>query len=213
MQELFDAIAAGDLDGVRRLVADHPAAASARDQNGLPAVLAATYRHRPDIVEALLAAEPELDVFTASAVGDVDRLVDLLDGEPSLATAYAADGFFPLGLAAYFGQPDAVRLLLERGADVGAVADNPMRIQALHAAVAGRSLEAVRLLVGAGADVNAGQHGGWTPLMGAAAHGDAEIVEVLLAAGADPAAVNDEGANAVSLATSNGHSQVAALVG
>ena len=44
------------------------------------------------------------------------------------------DGFTPLQLAAYFGAARAAALLLARGAEVGAVADNPMRIQALHAA-------------------------------------------------------------------------------
>ena len=49
-----------------------------------------------------------------------------------------ADGFTPLQLAAYFGAPGAAADLIAAGADVDAVADNPMRIQPLHAAAAGR---------------------------------------------------------------------------
>jgi ankyrin repeat protein len=161
------------------------------------------------MVDALLAAGPELDVFEASAVGDVVRLRTLLDADPSQMNAYATDGFFPLALAAFFGQPEAVRLLLERGADVTATARNPMRVQALHSAVAGRNREAVRLLVEAGADPNVHQHGGWTPLQGAAAHGDDEIVDVLLARGADPTATNDDGKDAAALARENGHDSLA----
>jgi ankyrin repeat protein len=77
-------------------------------------------------------------------------------------------------------------VLLEHGADVRSVARNPMQVQALHAAVAGRSGESVRLLLDAGADPNARQHGGWTPLMAARQHGDQPVIDMLLAAGADP---------------------------
>lgn len=207
--KLFDAIDAGDVEAVRELVASDPRLASARNDDGLPAVLAALYRHDAAMVDALLAAGPELDVFEASAVGDVVRLRTLLDADPSQMNAYAADGFFPLALAAFFGQPEAVRLLLERGADVTATARNPMRVQALHSAVAGRNREAVRLLVEAGADPNVHQHGGWTPLQGAAAHGDDEVVDVLLARGADPTATNDDGKDAAALARENGHDSLA----
>ncbi|MFP5319646.1 MAG: ankyrin repeat domain-containing protein [Acidimicrobiia bacterium] len=184
--ELFAAIAAGDSDTARSLLAADPTLASARNQSGLSAVIAAQYRHDAGMVDLLLAAGPELDVFDAAAVGDVDRLGTLLDADPSLVDAFAADGHFPLGLAAYFGRPRAVELLLERGADVSAVARNRMRVQALHAAVAARSREVVRLLLAAGADPNAEQHGGWTPLMAAQQHGDDDIAAELVAAGAHP---------------------------
>jgi ankyrin repeat protein len=207
--ELFEAIEGGDLERVRKLVADDPACASARNSAGVSAVLTATYRHRPDVVEALLVAAPALDVFAASALGDVGRLTELFDSDPSAVTAFAPDGFFPLALAAYFGRPEAIRLLLGRGADVHATARNPMQVRALHAAVAGRSLEAVAVLVDAGADPGVAQHGGWTPLMGAAAHGDADIVDVLLAAGADPEASNQAGDTAASLADEHGHRPLA----
>lgn len=202
--EVFEAIRAGDVERLRRLVAEDPTAAATRDEAGLSAVLAAQYRHRQDMVDVLVGARPGLDVFEAAAVGDVARLTELLDEERSLATAYAPDGHFPLGLAAYFGRPAAVRLLLQRGADVHAVARNPMQVQALHAAVAGRNLEAVRLLVEAGAPVDAQQHGGWTPLMAAAAHGDEDIVDLLLAHGATPTS------EAADQAEQHGHHELAA---
>ncbi|HEX6596802.1 MAG TPA: ankyrin repeat domain-containing protein [Acidimicrobiales bacterium] len=184
--EIFDAILAGDVERVRAHLAENPSAASARNDDGLSAVLAAQYRRDDDAVEAILSAGPDLDVFDAAAVGDCGRLTTLLDAEPSLVNAFASDGFFPLGLAAYFGRSEAVRLLLERGADVSATARNPMRVQALHAAVAGRSREAVRMLLAAGADPNAEQHGGWTPLMASQQHGDDDISADLIAAGARP---------------------------
>ena len=201
--ELFEAIEAADADRVRALIDSDPSAAAARNEAGLSAVLAAQYRHQHQIVEMLLGAAPTLDIFDAAAVGDCRRLAELLDEDPSLVNAYAPDGFYPLGLASYFRQPEAVRLLLERGAEVHAVARNPMKVQSLHAAVAGRNTEAVRLLLDAGAAPDAQQHGGWTPLMAAAAHGDTENVDLLLRAGAEPSP------DAVAQARDNGHDALA----
>jgi len=43
-------------------------------------------------------------------------LTELLAEDPELVDAMSGDGFTPLHLAAFFGQADAVRLLLARGA-------------------------------------------------------------------------------------------------
>ena len=65
-------------------------------------------------------------------------------------------------------------------------------MQPLHSAAAGRHLEVCRLLIAAGADVNATQRDEFTPLHAAAQHGDVELVELFLSAGADPTAQTDE---------------------
>ena len=90
---------------------------------------------------------------------------------------------------------------------------NPMRIQPLHAAAAGRHGDIAVLLIDAGADVNAKQSHGWTPLHSAAANGDGELVDRLVAAGADPAATNDDGKTAADIATDSGHEKIAARLG
>jgi ankyrin repeat protein len=74
--------------------------------------------------------------------------------------------------------------LLLAGAGGGASAD-----ALLDAVRAGNDQEAVRL-IGAGADVNAADSLGTTPLMWAARYGDAVLVERLIKAGADAAAEN-----------------------
>ena len=186
---LFDAIGAGDVEQVRTLLQDDPALAGGRSpDSGVSAVLSARYRQRMDLVEAVLEAGPELDVFDAAALGHVDRLRHLLDDDPGAAGSWSTDGFTPLHLAAFFAQPAAVALLLGRGADVAAVARNPMQVQALHSAVAGRDTESVRLLLAAGADPDTRQHGGWTPLMAARQHGDAVVERLLLDYGASDGA-------------------------
>ncbi len=212
--EMVAAVKEGDLAKVQALLAADPALAAARDAQGVSALLHAQYRGRAEVVAALRAAAPALDVFEASALGDIERLRALLDADPALANAWAGDGFFPLGLAAFFGQPEAVRLLLERGADVHAAARNAMKVTALHAAAAARvqRIESARLLLEHGASVDAGQEGGWTPLHEAAQKGDVELVTLLLAHGADPALGNDTGKTAASLAQEKGHAEVLKLL-
>src|SRR2546426_11534019 len=113
----------------------------------------------------------------------------------------------PLGLAAFFAHPETVRLLLTRGADVAQAARNPMRVQPLHAAAAGRSFEAVKLLVDAGAPVNGRQQEGWSPLQEAVQSGDVEMTRYRLAHGADPRQHNDEGKTAIGLAAGRGKAE------
>ncbi len=210
--ELFAAIQAGDAAGVRRLVAETPALAGARTGEGLPALLFALYRTQRESVEALLAASPELDIFSAAALGREDALGALLARTPELATAFSADGFTALHLAAFFGQAGAARLMLDAGAEVNAVARNPMRVQPLHSAAAGRHHAVCTLLIERGAGVNARQQGGWTPLHAAAQHGDRALAELLLAAGAEPAARNDDGLDAAAIAAASGHAELATLL-
>jgi ankyrin repeat protein len=202
--DLFDAIRAGDGDRVRALLAQDAGAVNQRNERGHTPVLIAQYHHKRDIVALLLSHNPELDLFDACSVGRTARVAELLDADPAQLNAYNSDGFFPLGLAAFFGHPETVRLLLGRGADVTMVARNPMKIQALHAAAASRNRAVVQLLLDAGAPVNASQQEGWTALHAAAQHGDVEMARALLAKGADPNQPNDQGTSPVGLAAERG---------
>jgi ankyrin repeat protein len=151
-------------------------------------LLQAIYRGDTARAEELLAAQPELDVFEAAAAGRTERLRDLLDGDPSLANAWAVDGFQPLGLASFFGHFDAARLLVECGAEVNSASRNDMRVMPLHSAAATPDAESryelAKLLLEAGADPNAHQQDEFTPLMAAEQHGDERLRDLLLAYGA-----------------------------
>ncbi len=193
MASIFESIRAGDVEAVRAAVRDDPSVATARDDNGLSAVRAAVYAQKQDVADVLLDAEPELDIFDASAVGDVDRLNELLDQDPDLVKAYSEDGYTPLHFAAYFSRGPAVRVLLDRGADVNAVSKNDMEVQPLHSAVAAKARGVAAALLLAGADVNARQQGGFTPLMGAEQSEDEEMVRLLMDHGAEESAAPPAG--------------------
>jgi ankyrin repeat protein len=64
-----------------------------------------------------------------------------------------------------------------------------------------------RALLDAGAEADARQSGGWTPLQSAAHNGDLPLVELLLQHGADSAAVNDDGLDAAALAERSGDAE------
>lgn len=211
-QEIFDVVRAGDAARLKALLASQPGLVNARNERGHSPVLIAQYHHKKDAVAVLLAAGPELDVFDAASVGATPRVAELLDRDPTLVNAYSSDGFYPLGLAAFFAQPETVKVLLARGADVAQVARNPMRVQPLNAAVAGRSMEVVRLLVEAGAPIDPQQQEGWTPLHGAVHQGDVEMTKYLLAHGADPKLQNEKGKNAIGLAADEGNLEILKLL-
>lgn len=202
---VFELIEAGDVVGLRELLARDPAAAGARREDGTSAVLAARYQFELDAVAALLAAEPPLDIYDAAAVGETDALRAELARDPELAVAFAPDGFTALGLACFFGHRSAAEALLAAGARVNDASRNPMRVAPLHSALAGGHAEIVELLLAAGAEVNAVQADGYTPLHEAAQNGDQAMAERLVAIGADPQARLDDGSTPADSARAAGH--------
>ncbi|MGQ0798048.1 MAG: ankyrin repeat domain-containing protein [Methanobacteriota archaeon] len=206
---VFDAIKAGDLAKVQRILRADPTIANARGPDGVPAVVFALYHGRKDIADAILAHKPVLDAHAAATVGDLARVRELVEKDPRGVHAFSADGFPPLGLAAYMGHADVVRYLLSKGADVNQIGKNPAKFTALTGAVAARHLDVVRILVEAGADPNYWYGGGYTPVLEAAAHGDIPMLELLVAHGGDVTAETEQGATAVSLASEGGHQDAA----
>lgn len=206
--ELFSAIPRGDAETIGRLLQGHPQLASARNEQGLSALMTAVYYQKKNIVELLLATGMELDIFEASSTGSLAQVRALLQGDRQRASVVNVDGFFPLGLAAFFGHPDVVELLLTAGADPNQVTPNDKKLRPLHAAAASGNIRTVSMLLARGADPNLAQEKGFLPLHEASLRGDVPMVELLLRHGADVGGKTDDGRTALTIAEAAGKREV-----
>jgi len=192
--EFFSAITQGDVVKVKALLGADGTLAQARDQNGLSAVMKATYYRKKDVVAALLETGMELNIFEAAATGQADRVRTLLKEDPSLANTFSPDGFMPLGLAVFFGHQQIVEALLAAGAEVNVPSREAMKVTPLQSAAAAREVAIARLLIEHGANVNAKQpESGFTPLHEAAANGDLDFATLLIDNGAEINAEMNDG--------------------
>ena len=207
---------------------------NARQGDGATALHHATHRNNVDAVTALLAAGATVNVanelgatplWLAARNGSSPLLTRLLNAgaDPNAALKM---GETPLMSAARAGSVNGVALLLDAGADVHAT-EHERGQTALMWAVAQQHPEVVRLLLAHGADVHARtriwdqlentagntnpignfrmKHGGSTPLLFAARHGNIETAQLLITAGAR---VNDtaaSGTSALVIASHSGH--------
>jgi ankyrin repeat protein len=210
-QRCFELLQAGDAEGIRRIVEQDPSAAEARDPSGVSLVMHAIYRGRRDLAEMIAGKKKDLDIFEAASLGRLERLEECARGASAI-NSRSKDGFTALHFACFFGQPEAARLLVAKGAEIDSVASNPMKVMPLHSAVSTRNLEAARLLLEHGAPANARQQAGWVPIHAAAQNGDRAMVELLLRHGADAKIANDEGKTPAMVAREKGHAELAALL-
>lgn len=209
VQKLITAIKTDDLAAAQAVLASDPALASARIDSGLSVLMLAAYYRARQVRTLLEERSPGLDLFEAAALGRHLRIEHLLSTDPGQVNAVAVDGFSALGLASFFGHPEAVRVLLAYGAAVDQASRNPQQVMPLHSAVAGRHLVIARMLLENGAPVNVVQQDGFTPLHGAAQNGQAEMIDLLLEYGADPSADSAGGQSPADFARQEGHSALA----
>ena len=77
--------------------------------------------------------------------GKADKVSAILEAESEAAKSWSADGFTALHFAAFFNHAEIARDLIRHGADVAAVARNPMKVTPLHSAA---PLQYMRLRTG-----------------------------------------------------------------
>jgi len=194
----------------------------ARNRSGYVPLHAAAHRGRAKSVQLLLesgatpdgcAPMPAGSMMTplwSAAAGDGQRapLVDLLIEAGANPDPTIKGGESALMAAARRGDVECVDRLLTAGADALHRTDDGRT--AIHLAVEGRRWQAgtaearslaqtCARLVEAGADLDARDQRGITPLLDAAARGKLEVVEVLVGMGADACATTATGQSAASL--------------
>ncbi|MEZ4869086.1 MAG: sigma-70 family RNA polymerase sigma factor [Caldilineaceae bacterium] len=133
------------------------------------------------VVETLLAHGATIvDIFQACALGDLTRVIYLLDADPALLHKRKDPRIgTPLHVAADKGQLEVAQLLLERGAVVNATTDSG-NITPMHDAAFSGQVEMVKFLLTQGADPTArDSEFNATPLAWARFNGQNEVVTVL----------------------------------
>jgi ankyrin repeat protein len=209
---LSDLIKARDFNGVRKALDAAPELLVEPVEGAPSAILLAAYHGQIDVAHLLRDRKGSLDLHEAATLGDLHEIESNLHAGAEMA-AFSDDGFFPLGYAAFFGHIDAVRLLIERGADLEQVSRNPLGVTALHAALANGHKEIARALLERGASVHAVQAGeGWTPLHYCAYSGDRETAEAILSRAPVLDAINHDGQTPAQLAEERGFTDLAEIL-
>jgi ankyrin repeat protein len=113
-------------------------------------------RNKWVMVGDLLAQGAKYTISVAAAVGDQERIEQLLHKDSGLARRLDSVGESPLSYASAGGYLHIVRLLLEHGADPNIAENGAPDGLALYMACAGNHLEVARLLLEHGANSNAG---------------------------------------------------------
>jgi ankyrin repeat protein len=162
------------------------------------------------VLSHLRARGAYCDICTASHVGDLDRVRDLLDLDPSLAhrasdyVAYYPGSGTPLRNAAANGHAAIVELLLSRGADPNLPEDGVApHGHALYSAAANGHLGIAKVLLEHGAFPNPEVESSADALSRAISNGDQPMIELLCSYGA---------ARALHLLAYHGDVQTAAAV-
>eukprot|EP00388_Colpodella_angusta_P044166 GDKK01061940.1.p1 GENE.GDKK01061940.1~~GDKK01061940.1.p1 ORF type:complete len:182 (+),score=7.91 GDKK01061940.1:236-781(+) len=122
-------------------------------------------------------------------------------------------GATPIIIASLASRGDVVAALIGRGADVGATTDSEVgSFTALHAASANGDAMSMNLLIEAGADIEARDEHGCTPLFYAARKGRYDAVEVLLSRKANVNAVDSRGKTPLHAAAGGTHNRSVVLL-
>jgi hypothetical protein len=134
----------------------------------------------------------------AVRTGDVEQLIEVL----SMGTwvdFYGPDKVSPLMVAARRSSPQVVSLLIAAGADATlSDLDGNTPLHHLARILSDDTIESVKILIDAKANLEARNREGKTPLLMAAQNLNLSGVKALLRSGADKSAVDDKGLNVLS---------------
>jgi ankyrin repeat protein len=212
MGQLEYLITTGDLNSLNQLLAQNPALAkNAISEEVSPLMLSCFYK-KPDATSLLLKYMDKIDIFEAAAAGKFDILAHVIYTNPELIHEYNADGFTPLALACYFGQYEAARYLIYKGADVNQPLSGNSGIRPIHLAVARDHVDMVNMLIEHNVQINIQHHTGITPLHYAAKHGNPDMLVALLENGAYVNLPMEDGTLPTDLAREYGFEEVAEIL-
>jgi len=207
----MEAIAAGRL-AMLRLLVERGADPNRRNDGGWSLMDCAASAGSIEIMRYLVEVGCAMTLNHAAGAGDLEAMEQLLaEDEGRIAEKHGRRHSTPLHDAAAVPQLAAMRLLLERGADVRARDRDGQ--EPLARAVEARAAEAATLLLDHGADPSgSGGHFGGTVLHRAIVLRQPVLARLLLERGADPSAIDYAGKTALHEAVVNGTQAMVKLV-
>lgn len=223
---LLTASEIGDLATVQKRLADGANADSKWPENDLTALYVAAQNGHVDIVNALLAADADVNqksmqgytaLIKASQKGHLEVVRALIEAGAEVNAKgewQGREGITPLITAALNGHREIVETLLTANAQVNlAMVDGAT---ALTTATMAGEPQIMKLLLDAGADIDVQSTWqdltGCTPLLLATVSANVEIVRMLLAAGANPDVITSSGETALTVAQAMGLTEVVTMI-
>lgn len=188
---------------------------NAHTEDGTTALHLALWAGYPGSVSVLASRGAKQDIFSAAGLGNLTLIERFLQDDPDIVNARDGNRATPLHYAAATAELNAAKLLLKRGAAIGAQNGGFWYSEGetpLHVAANRGHLKMSRFLIESGADID--KYGnGRTPLHAAIAGNHLPVVEYLLGEGADIHRPNQLfGQSALHIAASWGHVELADLL-
>jgi ankyrin repeat protein len=215
-QRFRAAVAAGDTARVESYLRRDPALAGSRDERGRSVLAIACLGERQEVAALLRRQLAALDFVEAALMGDGARVQWWLGKAPGLLNEPDATGFNAVHAAVLAGKPALIGAMTLRGPDFNLLSSEAPRRTPLRLAAEAPDPEIADELVdwmlGNGADPNAEQGDGLSPLHAAAAAGRRESIRLLIWSGADTGRLTPAGETPLALAERHGHAEAAALL-
>jgi ankyrin repeat protein len=216
--DFLKAVNSGDVATVRAMLARDAGLANARNDKGTSAVISALFINKGegfldpaqnDLLKAILAHKPQLDIFEIAALGTAAQLEAMLT-DADVAHRRTHFGWTLLHMSAFGGNVATTELLLKRGAVIDARAGSQFRNTPLQAALLSSQYATAKILLEHGADALVRQSKGFTPMHEGALSGRIDILQLLLDHGAEINSVADNGQTPLAEAIRGKHEDVVA---
>ena len=194
-ETLHGAVAAKDIDEVKRLIAQGTAIDAKNNVNRTPLNLAC-FNGYLDLVKLLVAEGADINVkdvrgqtpFWIAAGRGHSKIVEFLVDKGANINVANNQGLTPLAAARQRGHIEIVELLKKHGVEDNSAATPPKEskpVKSLHEAAANGDIDRVKVLLDQSVDIHARDDRGRTPLHLASFRNHKDIVRLLVSKGAD----------------------------